>query len=127
MAFDPTHLNQQADPKNPRIFNAHLDHKTIQDILDLDGSLDSRGKRTIAINPTWNTERIAIQQGVFTLHGSLKFELDRHQASSLLAVPILKEHKINLRSELERVGIGEMFVYPEPEHVCSHLRRSAGL
>lgn len=127
VTFDPTHLNQQADPKTPRIFNAHLDHKPIQDILELDGKLDARGKRTIAINPTWNTERIAIQQGVFTLHGSRKFELDRRQASSLLAVPILKEHKLNLRSELERVGIGEMFVYPEPEHVCSHLRRSAGL
>jgi hypothetical protein len=39
----------------------------------------------------------------------------------------LKEYKHSLLSELERVGIGEMFIFPEPEHVCAHLRRAAKL
>jgi len=68
-----------------------------------------------------------MQQGAFTLHGSRKFDLDRRQASSLLYVPILREHKSSLLNELERIGIGEMFIFPEPEHVCAHLRRTAGL
>jgi len=89
--------------------------------------MNARGKHTIAINPTWNTERIAMQQGAFTLHGSRRFGLDRQQASSLLYVPIIKEHKEGLLGELQRVGIGEMFIFPEPEHVCSHLRQSAKL
>jgi len=125
--LNPIELNQSVDPSAPRIFNAQKDGKVIAPYFALEGNLDGRGKRTIAINPTWNTERIAMQQGAFTLHGSRKFELDRRQASSLLYVPILREHKDSLANELERVGIGEMFIFPEPEHVCAHLRRTARL
>lgn len=127
--LNPLELNQLVDPRSLRILNPHRDEdaKIIGPYLDLGGRANPRGKRTIAINPTWNTERIALQQGVFTLHGTRRFDLDRHQASSLLYVPILKEHKEALLHELERVGIGEMFIFPEPEHVCAHLRRAARL
>jgi hypothetical protein len=124
---NPTELNQRVDTRAPRIFDAQRDSQLIKRYFLLDGKTSSRGRHTIAINPTWNTERIALQQGVFTLHGSRVFELDRHQASSLLCVPVLKEHKAALLNELARVGIGEMFIFPEPEHVCSHLRRTANL
>ncbi len=125
--LNPTELNQKVDPSDPRIFNLQKDAKIINQYFNLGGQVNARGKRTVAINPTWNTERIAMQQGVFTLHGSRKFDLDRDQASSLLYVPILKEHKEGLLNELERVGIAEMFIFPEPEHVCAHLRRTAKL
>jgi hypothetical protein len=123
--LNPLELNQSVDPSLPRVFNPQRgeDAKIILPYLGLGPGSSPRGKRTIAINPTWNTERIAMQNGVFTLHGSRTFDLDRHQASSLLYVPILKEHKAALLDELERVGMGEMFIFPEPEHVCSHLRR----
>jgi hypothetical protein len=127
LILNPLELNQMVDPKRPRIFNSQKDSGLIRPYLDLDGALSKRGKRTIAINPTWNNERIAMQQGAFTLHGSRKFELDRTQASSLIYVPILHEHKSGLLYELERAGIGEMFIFPEPEHVCAHLRRNAKL
>jgi hypothetical protein len=125
--LNPIELNQAVDPSSPRIFNSQLDDRIIHPYFSLDGRIRSNGERTIAINPTWNTERIAMQQGAFTLHGSRKFELDRRQASSLLYVPILHEHKESLLNELQRVGIGEMFIFPEPEHVCAHLRRMAKL
>ena len=126
--LNPIELNQEVDAKIPRVFNAQRDISIIKPYLDLDGrALSRNGKRTIAINPTWNTERIAMQQGAFTLHGSHRFELDSKQASSLLYVPILSNFKAGLLSELERVGIGEMFIFPEPEHVCAHLRRAAQL
>lgn len=125
--LNPIELNQAVDPKEPRIFNAQRDAHVIKPYFKLDGRKRTNGKRTIAINPTWNTERIAMQQGAFTLHGARQFELDRKQASSLMCVPILKEHKVALLNELQRVGIGEMFIFPEPEHVCSHLRRVANL
>jgi len=128
-ALNPLELNQGVDPSLPRVFNPHRteDAKIIERYFGLGGRVRARGKRTIAINPTWNTERIAMQQGVFTLHGSREFALDQGQASSLVYVPILKDHKEALLDELERVGIGEMFIFPEPEHVCAHLRRTAGL
>ena len=125
--LNPIELNQEVDPASPRVFDVQRDAELISPYFRLNGKTNARGKRTIAINPTWNTERIAMQQGVFTLHGSRRFELDRHQASSLICVPVLKEHKESLLYELERVGIGEMFIFPEPEHVCSHLRRAAKL
>jgi hypothetical protein len=135
---NPIELNQNTQKKSPRqsgsaigsrarIFNFERDQNIIKPYFRLDGRINLRGKQTIAIAPTWNNERIALQQGAFTLHGSRRFELDRHQADSLLYVPILSEHKASLLNELERVGIGEMFIYPEPEHVCAHLRRTAGL
>lgn len=125
--LNPIELNQNVDPRMPRVFTYHKDAAIISPYLRLDGKVSRRGKHSIAINPTWNTERIAMQQGAFTLHGTRSFELDRKQASSLLCVPILSEHKASLLSELERVGIGEMFIFPEPEHVCAHLRRAAKL
>jgi hypothetical protein len=126
--LNPIELNQRVDPRVPRVFNAQKDSSIIGPYLELDGTLAKRGgKHTIAINPTWNTERIALQQGAFTLHGSRKFALCRTQVSSLLYVPILREHKAGLLNELARVGIGEMFIFPEPEHVCAHLKRQAKL
>lgn len=127
VVLNPIELNQNVDPSSPRVFNLQNDKTIINPYFKLGGQVGARGRRTIAINPTWNTERIAMQQGAFTLHGSRKFALDREQASSLLYVPILWEHKQSLLNELERVGIGEMFIFPEPEHVCAHLRRTARL
>jgi hypothetical protein len=125
--LNPIELNQAVNAKLPRIMDIERDAAVIEPYFRLSGSINSRGKRTIALNPTWNTERIALQQGFFTLHGSRNFELDKKQASSLLYVPILRDHKESLLNELERVGIGEMFIFPEPEHVCKHLRRAAKL
>jgi hypothetical protein len=124
-SLPPHELNMSVDPRFSRVFNAHRreDAEIISKYFDLGGRISRRGKRTIAINPSWNSERIAMQNGVFTLHGSRKFDLDQDQAPSLVCVPILKEHKEALLDELERVGIGEMSIFPEPEHVCSHLLR----
>lgn len=124
---NPIELNQIVDPRSPRIFNPQRDQAIIDPYLKLDGLERVRGKHTIAINPTWNNERIALQQGAFTLHGSRKFELDRRQAASLRYIPILYEYKASLLNELHRVGIGEMFLFPEPEHVCSYLKQLAEL
>lgn len=127
VALKPTDLNLQVDSKSPRLFNSQTDAGIIRPYFELGGSIQTGGLPTIAISPAWNTERIAMQHGAFTLHGSLKLALDHTQAASLVYVPILKEHKAALLNELERVGIGEMFIFPEPEHVCSHLRRGEGL
>lgn len=127
VVLNPTELNQAVYPKLPRILDGERDASIIEPYFTLGGRVNRRGKRTLALNPTWNTERIALQHGCFTLHGSRKFDLDSEQASSLICVPVLREHKAALLSELERVGIGEMFIFPEPEHVCSYLRRKERL
>jgi hypothetical protein len=88
--LSPIGLNQEGDPKSPRIFNMQNDREFINPYFKLGSDAQPKGTRTIAITPTWNNERIALQHGVFTLHGSWRFALDRHQASSLVYVPILR-------------------------------------
>jgi hypothetical protein len=124
----PAELNAQVKPDDPRLFSYEQDRDLIDDYIALNAMEDKkRGKRTIAVVPSWDHERIFMQQGFFTLHGSRNFELDAKQASSLTYIPVPKEFKQSMIRELSRVGMGEMFVYPEPEHACSHLRWQKGL
>jgi len=125
--LNPVDLNRQVDSKKPRVFDAALDAKLIRSYLRLKGKRNKRGRRTIAVNPVWNSERIMLQQGVFTLHGTREFALDGSQAPSLCGIPILADSKSSLIEELERVGISEMTIFPEPEHVCRYLVQRAGL
>ncbi len=50
--LDPTELNQSVDPKSPRIFDMPRDGDRIKPYFKLGGSINPRGKRTIAINTT---------------------------------------------------------------------------
>jgi len=127
-AINPEDLNREVDPKKPRVFDAHLDAALIRKYLRLTGQLrPTNGRRTIAIHPTWNSERIMLQQGVFTLHGARQFALDSNQAPSLVCLPIRKEHKEQLLNELERIGVTEMSIFPEAEHICGQLKRQERL
>ncbi|MHC4529593.1 MAG: FRG domain-containing protein [Planctomycetota bacterium] len=123
LILNPIDLNRAADPKNPRIFDAHLDAATINQYSALDGKINKvDGLRTIAIHPTWNSERIMLQQGAFTLHGSRGFTLTNEQARSLVCLEIKKKHKPALLHQLERVGINEMSIFPELDHMCNYLK-----
>jgi hypothetical protein len=124
--LNPIDLNRLSYPAKPRILDANLDGTEIEQYLGLDARFRSSGKNPIAINPVWNSERLMVQRGVFTLHGS-RFDLSGDRIPSLVALPILKESKETLRRELGRVGVDEMTVFPELEHSCIHLRFKAGL
>lgn len=119
--LNPEDLNREVDPKNPRIYDAHSDADRIAKYFKLSGTKDPRGRKTIAINPVWNSERIVLQQGVFTLHGSREFTLTAGQAPSLVCWRVPAGHKQKILRELERAGICEMSIYPEPEHMCRYL------
>ncbi len=124
--LNPIDLNRLSYPAKPRILDANLDGSEIIGYLNLDAKYRASGKNPIAINPVWNSERLLVQRGVFTLHGS-RFDLSGDKIPSLVALPILKESKDALRRELGRVGVDEMTVFPELEHSCNHLKLKAGL
>lgn len=124
--LNPVDLNRTVDPKRPRVFDAHRDASIIMPYLRLTGRENHKGRKTIAIHPILNSERIAVQKGVFTLHGT-NFALDNGQANSLVCLPIVKDVKQRLLGELDRVGINEMSVFPELEHICTHLKKKSGL
>jgi hypothetical protein len=125
--INPAELNRRDESKTPRVLDPNLDAKVIKMYLELDGKQHKPGLRTIAINPTWNSERIVVQQGVFTIAGSESFTLTSKEASSLVHVRITKEYKGTLLDELERVGVNEMALFPELEHTCSYLKKNAKL
>jgi hypothetical protein len=126
--FNPRHLSRLRGRRDKTSLDAHLEPSLIRNYFSLRGKRDARvGLPTIAIKPVWNSERLMIQRGVFTLHGSRNFGLDDHQAPSLVAIPILREVKAKLRTELGRTGVDEMTVFPELEHACRHLKNDCGL
>lgn len=120
LILNPKDLNRESD-RNPRVFDAHLDAPLIAKYLNLSGERKPRGPRTIAINPVWNSERIMLQQGTFTLHGSREFALTGEQVPSLICLRVPTENKEKLLYELEQAGINEMSIFPEPEHMCRYL------
>lgn len=125
--LNPVNLNRQVDAKKPRVFDAHSDATVIVQYLRLMGVKRSNGRRTIAIYPVWNSERIMLQQGVFTLAGSREFALNDKQAPGLVCLRIRKEYKKILLKELDHIGINEMSIFPEPEHTCNYLTWRAQL
>jgi len=119
--LNPLALNRMAYPKAPRVYDAHSDARRIAQYLSLSGREEKGGLKTIAINPVWNSERIVLQQGGFTLHGSRDFTLTPDQAPSLVCWCVPAEEKHKILRELERAGICEMSIYPELEHMCRYL------
>lgn len=126
-ALDPVDLNTQVDPDRPRVFDGHRDQDIIRPYLELTGRRHPKGRLSIAVNPVWNSERIVLQKGAFTLHGARQFAIVDEQAKSLVALAILSEDKSRLLDELRLMGVDEMALFPEPEHVCRHLVRVKGL
>jgi FRG domain-containing protein len=125
--MNPVDLNRASFPSLPRILDQHQDAKILERYLRLTGSARATKQlKTVAINPVWNSERLMAQKGVFTLHGT-DFNLDRDQAPSLVFIPVLREFKLQMQRDLERIGIDEMSMFPELEHTCRFLRKRAGL
>jgi hypothetical protein len=125
--FNHLHLTDLRDSTKKTSMDAHLDESLISGYLKATASRRKNGLQTIAIKPVWNSQRLMMQRGVFTLHGTRRFDLDDSQARSLVGIPILHEHKSQLRDELSRIGIDQMALFPELEHACEALKRKVDL
>jgi hypothetical protein len=123
LALNPRDLNRLSLPKHGiDVVDPYAHQTIIEKYFALGAKPRARGLKTVAVKPAWNSDRIILQQGMFTLHGD-HFCLDKDQAPSLIGVPILQPVKQQLRHQLERIGVAEMFIFPEPEHVCSYIKR----
>jgi hypothetical protein len=122
----PTELNSVGELAEPRILDPQTDRDLILKFLRSGPRERKKRSYPVAVNPVWGSERIIVQRGTFTLHGSM-FSLDNARVSSLVAIPILRESKLRLRTELRRVGVDEMTLFPELEHSCRHLKMCRGL
>ncbi len=126
LMVNPIDLNRLSYPTKPRVLDPQQDSETILRYLRAGSKQATSGRNPVAIYPVWNSPRLIMQKGVFTLHGS-RFELQGDGVPSLAGIPILKESKAQLIAELQRIGVDEMTLFPELEHSCAHLKRKEGL
>ena len=119
--MNPAELNKESMGEE-RILDATADGDQIRKVLAAAGHGGRKG-RAVALNPVYNTERIVTQRGAFTIHTSSEFPETSRPTFLLAFIPVLKEHKSGLAEELERIGVDEMSVFPELEHICGHLRK----
>jgi hypothetical protein len=122
----PTELNSVGELAEARILDPQADRKLILKFLRWGPRERKRRSYPVAVNPVWESERIIVQRGTFTLHGSM-FSLDNARVPSIVAIPIFRESKLRLRTELRRIGVDEMTLFPELEHSCRHLKMCRGL
>ena len=120
--FQPADLNRQASaevgPIRGGIYDAQVaaDRELINRYAVGEGTYPS-----IAVDPAYNSERILVQKGAFTLHNNRR-PITRQEAPSLTAIPVMAGDKATLLKELAVIGIEEMSLFPELEHTCRYLR-----
>lgn len=122
--FKPADVNWKASEQigQPARGEAY-DTEIAQDREIIDKYVSANGvEGCIAINPAYNSTRILQQKGTFTLHADNK-GITQETAPSLTAVPILAEYKERIRLQLATIGVEEMSIFPELEHICAHLER----
>lgn len=78
--------------------------------------------KPIAIVPPFNSQRITVQRGKFTIHGSNTTGLDKQFQTKLVKIVIPKDNAIEIRRELRCVGISEFTLFPDLDGLCRDIR-----
>ena len=79
-------------------------------------------KRPIAIIPPYNSPRITVQRGAFTVHGSNVKGLDLQFTRGIAKIIIPKDYCIQMRRELRYAGISEFTLFPDLDGLCRDIR-----
>lgn len=125
VVLNPIDLNRMNKRAGARILDAHRDRALILEYLRLTAATNTNGSPPLAVHPIQNSDRVVLQQGVFTLYGT-RPKLDSAHVPSLIGIPILQECKPQLLLQLERIGVHEMSLFPEIEHTCNYLKGRSG-
>lgn len=79
-------------------------------------------RRPMAIVPLYNSQRITVQRGAFTVHGSNRKGLEEQFTTRIVKVIIPKEHCIQIRRDLRNSGISEFTLFPDLDGLCRDIR-----
>jgi len=79
-------------------------------------------RRPIAVVPPYNSPRITVQRGTFTVHGSNPDGIDRQFTSRLAKVHLPKDYCIQMRRELRYAGISEFTLFPDLDGLSRDIR-----
>lgn len=75
----------------------------------------------VAVVPPYNSERITVQRGTFTVHGKKKSGLETMFRRRLAKITIPKENSVRVRRQLRVSGIGEFTVFPDLDGLCREI------
>jgi hypothetical protein len=75
----------------------------------------------IAIVPPYNSTRITVQRGAFTVHGSRREGIENLRLKRLAKVVIQKDAAIMIKRDLRAAGVTEFTVFPEPDGLAREI------
>ena len=73
------------------------------------------------IVPLYNSARITVQRGVFTVHGSNIKGIDQQFSKRLIQIVIPKDCTILIRRQLRSSGISEFTLFPDLDGLCRDI------
>lgn len=79
------------------------------------------GLRPIAVIPPYNSARITVQRGAFTVHGKNKRGLDVQFSKKLVRILIPKNNCIEIKRELRNAGVSEFTLFPDLDGLCRDI------
>jgi hypothetical protein len=82
----------------------------------------SRRRRPIAVVPPYNSARITVQRGAFTVHGSNAKGIDQQFTTRLAKIQLPKDYCIQMRRELRYAGISEFTLFPDLDGLSRDIR-----
>lgn len=78
--------------------------------------------RPVAIVPPYNTSRITVQRGAFTVHGSSKDPLNVQFSARLARLVIPSDSAHRIRRDLRSAGISEFTLFPELDGLSRDIK-----
>lgn len=86
-------------------------------------------KKIHVFHPTHVTVRITAQQGCFTVHPPPFYDMRRVQRTDeeLVKFTIEKEHRTQIKNDLDRLGINYASLFPDLDGLCRYLKWSFSL
>ncbi len=78
--------------------------------------------KPVAVVPPYNSARITVQRGAFTVHGNDPRGIDQQFKKRLIQIVIPKDDAILMRRQLRNAGISEFTLFPELDGLCRDIR-----
>lgn len=79
-------------------------------------------QRPAAIVPPYNSPRITVQRGAFTVHGSSASPLEEQYKARLSKITIPADAALRMRRELRNAGISEFTLFPDLDGLSRDIR-----
>lgn len=79
-------------------------------------------RRSVALVPSYNSPRITVQRGEFTVHGSTRAGIDDQFNRRLVKIVVPSTSCIQMRRELRSSGISEFTLFPDLDGLARDIR-----